>query len=638
MPLLANPAGLWVLLGVPAIVAIHFLQQRARVARTSTWFLIETLAPDSVRGRTWDRLRASRTFWLQLAAIAVAAWVLAEPRWVRAESTQTVVVVLDASASMGAFRGPATAAAERELAQADGLAARTTWVIMTTDPGQPALYRGSERAAARAALERWRPESGRHDAAPALRLARALAGADGRTLLITDARAKVPPDQRATGVGEPIENVGFVGATVAREADGAVWRALVKNHGATTQRREWRVEAAGTASPARTIELAPGAIAELSARLPEGAERATVRLTPDRFAADDALPLVAPRPKPLTVAVEPGDAAAAFFRKLAEGVDGVTVVPPAAEATATLRLARVSAAELGREPRGGIFWPPENASRTRDVASEPVTAERHPLVAGLTWQGWIGGGPTGYGMVAGDRALLWQGRRPLVLLRAAAPVEAGGKAGGGGAPTVEAAPAPGGSAGRKLLLGFDWDASNAARLPATVLLLRRFLEAERDAQRAPYAANFDCGAPVALAGVPAEGECTVMFEPADAAGAVAPEVRRLAPAERAGLRAPGRAGFFTVRRGEEVLVRGSAHFADARQGDFRAAERFAVEVRGERAAALERHTTADPWTAGWLALLAAAVLGSWWPTTGRGGATAGKPAGPAAGAREAGAP
>src|SRR5688500_14225516 len=114
-PLFANPAGLWVLLGLPAIVAIHFLQQRARVVRTSTWFLIEKLAPDSARGRTWDRLRTSRAFWLQLFAVILAAWVLGEPRWVREQSAQTVVIVLDASVSMQAFREPALAAAEREM-------------------------------------------------------------------------------------------------------------------------------------------------------------------------------------------------------------------------------------------------------------------------------------------------------------------------------------------------------------------------------------------------------------------------------------------------------------------------------------------------------------------------------------------
>src|ERR1051326_1563747 len=114
MPIFANPVGLWALLGVPPILAIHFLQQRARVARTSTWFLIEKLAPDSARGRTWDRLRSSRTLWLQLLAVLAVTWLLAEPRWVRAESAQTVVIVLDASASMEAFRADALAAAERE--------------------------------------------------------------------------------------------------------------------------------------------------------------------------------------------------------------------------------------------------------------------------------------------------------------------------------------------------------------------------------------------------------------------------------------------------------------------------------------------------------------------------------------------
>src|SRR5437762_2568549 len=167
LPIFANPAGLWVLLGLPAILAIHFLQQRARIARTSTWFLIEKFAPDSARGRTWDRLRSSRTLWLQLLAVVLAAWVLGEPRWVRTQSAQTVVIVFDSSASMDAFRAPALAAAQREIRNAEGLAARTTWVVMTSNPRQPALYRGVEPEAAAAAMARWQPELGRHDFGPA---------------------------------------------------------------------------------------------------------------------------------------------------------------------------------------------------------------------------------------------------------------------------------------------------------------------------------------------------------------------------------------------------------------------------------------------------------------------------------------
>jgi hypothetical protein len=145
-----------------------------------------------------------------------------------------------------------------------------------------------------------------------------------------------------------------------------------------------------------------------------------------------------------------------------------------------------------------------------------------------------------------------------------------------------------------------------------VLLARRFLEAERDAQSAPYAANFDGGSPVALAGWAAEGEWTMAFEAADAAGETKATERTLTSAERAGLRAPGRPGFFTVRRGETVVLRGGAQFADVRQGDFRAAETFAIELRGE----LERHTRGDPFVVVWLAALAALTAASWRSATG----------------------
>lgn len=595
MPIFANPAGLWALLAVPAILAIHFLQQRARIARTSTWFLIEKLAPDSARGRTLERLRSSRQLWLQLLAALLAAWVLAEPRWVQAESAQTVVIVLDASASMDAFRTPALAAVEREMTLAEGLAAHTTWVAMTTNAVQPPLYRGEERLAAVAALERWHPDLGEHDPGPALRLARTLAGAGGRTLLVTDRRTKVPADQRVAGVGRRIDNVGFAGASVARDETGVVWRALVKNHAATAQQRTWHWEAAGNRSAEQTLDLPPGALLEISARLPEGASDALVTLSPDAFTADDRLPLVRPAPKPLTVAVEGTDAAAEFFRKLAAEIDGVGVV--SGGAPATLRVARLNAEQALAEIHGGIFWPPADERQQAALAADPVTPARDELVAALNWQGWLGTGPHGFAMRPGDSALLWQGRFPLVFVRPA-----------GEAMARLGVPA------RKLMLAFDWATSNASRLPATVLLARRFLETERDAQRAPYAANFDSNAPVPIAGGPVAGDkadtpWTLVFQPVTGAP---PETKTIPAAERSELRAPGRAGLFTLKRGDELLVRGAAQFADARQGDFKNAETFFVSVPGEREAAIERNTRADPWVPLWLGLIAVALLWSWW--------------------------
>ena len=172
LPTFANPAGFWALLGVPVILAIHFLQQRSRMAVISTLFLLETLAPESRGGRTWSRLRASRVLLLQLLAVLLATWVLTGPRWLRGESAQTVVVVLDSAVSMGAFRAEAVAAAGKKLAASESRAAHTEWVVMTSDPRQPPLYSGPDRTAAEAALSGWRPRLGTHDYAPAIRLSR----------------------------------------------------------------------------------------------------------------------------------------------------------------------------------------------------------------------------------------------------------------------------------------------------------------------------------------------------------------------------------------------------------------------------------------------------------------------------------
>jgi hypothetical protein len=587
LPTFANPLGFLVLLGVPAVLAIHFLQQRSRRAVTSTWFLIEPFAPRSVGGRTWERLRSSRALWLQLLAVLLTTWLLVEPRWPRAESAQTVVIVLDRSASMTAFRAAALQAARHELRAADGLAAHTTWVMMTTDAREPVLYRGPDRAAAESSLDRWQPELGTHDFAPTLRLAHSLAGEAGRTLLVTDARGKAPAGQRAVGVGHGVENVGFAGANFFREGTDLNWRAFVQNHTEAVQQRTWWIETTAGRTPARELKLAPGALAELNGPFPGGIEQCTVVLDGDGFAADDRLPLVRPAAKPLALAVEGDDAAAKFFLKLAGAVDGVRFV---ASPVATLRLARARADELNLEKRGGIFWPAADQRSSASIMSDPITAERHPLVAELNWQGWIGTGPHGYAATPEDTPLLWQGRWPIVFLRSTS------------------------TGARQLRLAFDWDLSNASRLPATVLLLRRFLETERDAQAAPYAANFDAGAPIELAGV-AEGEIALAFQPA-AGGET--QSRVLPAPERNRFAAPGSVGFFTVKRGNELLLRGATQFADARQGDFRNAATFFNDDPAERRSAMERLTQPDPAVKLWLVLLASVALGSWW--TRRGGA------------------
>src|SRR3954447_14318781 len=153
----ANPFGLLGLLAVPAILVIHMLREKSRRLRVSTLFLLDPLAPRTPRGRAIHFIQNSIPLWLQLLAALLCTWLLADPRWVRANSFQSVAVILDSSASMSVCRDRALSQVPGLLRHLARMASRTEWTIGTSDgPGAP-LYHGPDAADALAALQQWRP-------------------------------------------------------------------------------------------------------------------------------------------------------------------------------------------------------------------------------------------------------------------------------------------------------------------------------------------------------------------------------------------------------------------------------------------------------------------------------------------------
>src|SRR4051794_33426660 len=139
---LANPFGLLGLLAIPAIIVIHMLREKSRRMRVSTLFLLDPLAPRTPHGRAIHFLQNSIPLWLQLLSALLATWLLADPRWVRANSFQSVAVILDASASMSVCRERVMAELPQALREVSRLAAHTDWTIGTSNaPGAP-LYHG----------------------------------------------------------------------------------------------------------------------------------------------------------------------------------------------------------------------------------------------------------------------------------------------------------------------------------------------------------------------------------------------------------------------------------------------------------------------------------------------------------------
>jgi len=556
---LGNPAGLWELAMIPAILAIHFLQRESRRETISTLFLLEQLAPESAEGRRFERLRQSVPLWLQLLAAVLISWLLAQPRWVRRDSAQHVVIVLDSSFSMSVFHEEMLRALEAATRRLNSAAAHTDWRLLESDMERPTLYAGPDRDRLLQAAAGARPHLGAHDFAPALAAAQGLLRGRGILLFVTDRRYELPAGVHLLAVGHPIENCGFAGAT----CDGRKWSALVKNYGRAPQRRSWWLEARGQKSPAREIDLAPGQTSVLQGEFPAGADEAEAVLSGDLFPIDDRLPMVVPRQKPLSFAIPPKAPFDEFSHRLVLSFEAAAIV----EGRSDLQLIAYDAAAAPRWPVGGaIIFVADPATNTKLLAGEMV-AERDPLTADLNWSGLLCRDTRQIPSQRGDRTLVWHGARPLIFLR-----EENG--------------------GPQLVVNFDLRSSNADRLPAFVLLLHRFAEQIRAGKFAPEFRNV---------------ETNQLLIVASRSGLPPPAI----PGEVRGIsRAPAEPRFFTVRQGDMTLLTAAAQFSDPREADFRAA----TSLDGLGAAMGElavRNTRADFLAPVWALALGAAMIGSW---------------------------
>lgn len=569
-----NPAGGFALLGVPALIAIHLLQSRSRRTPVSTLFLLDRLAPESRGGLRLQKLRRSLPLLLRCLAVIALAWVLSAPRFVRPESSQRIAVVLDASLSMDAALPRLRAALPARLARLTRYATRTEWLVTESDLLRPVVYHGDDLAALAGSLQSWRPMQGDHDVTPALVHAAATVRDAGVVVFVTDRPAAGRVGSAALAYGAPVENRGFVGASVEPGDRGPGWSALVRNHGRERAALSWTLTADGAPVSQRPLTLAPGETATLSGDFPPGVSRLLLTLPADGFTVDDTLPLVRPEPQRIRVA------------NLLDGVDGKVVDRLLAGVPGVVRASDPSAADLryARGPAGPVADPVPTvylaAAEAKAVATKGVVlSEDHAFTADASWQGLVA--PYAAGSIAADtdRTLVWRGSSPLVALR------------------------PGAVKGDSLLVDFSTASTNAGKIPAFVVLLRRHLESVRAKLAVPYAINTDTHRLLPSLSVPAGAVVTLRTDDA-------PPVP-VSSRDAAVLRSPARPGFFEVAVGGVTRVTGAAQFGDAREADFSACAE-ADTLDGRERTLAHASSVPDPWRAYWLASLAALLLAAWW--------------------------
>ncbi len=579
MPTLANPLGLLALLGIPAVLAIHFLQRKSIELPVSTLFLLERTRRDAASGRRFERIMPSIPLWMQLLAVLLLAWILAEPRFQKAGSVQRIAIVLDSSASMGVFKDEAIARLIGELPSYQGPATEVEITVLESSPGRPRLYAGSSVDELKAALEMWTPLDGLTDPTQAIRLARSLVSREGTVIYLTDTPADpLPFDARLVAVGSPIDNVGFTGVTFATEEGSLVWRALVRNYGQSAADRTWSMRTSAGATEARPIHLEAGALVTLQAAFPKGAEDVRVALSPDRFALDDTLPLVAPKPKELALFTATSPAFTALTAKLLRAL--AAAVPTTDAATADLSITSYDPLDPVLPPGNSIIFV-EDSTRAGAYLKGGIVAERHAFLDNLNWQSLLIRETIELDRNSTDTVLLWQDKRPLIFLR-------------------EMPANEGQSTSRQLCFNFDLRLSNAANQPAFIVLLHRFAESIREAKVAPSSAMLETGQPIRITAAP---DLPLRFNATDAEG-------KALPIPESTTRAPLIPGFLTIRQQDTTLLDAAVHFADTREADFSKCG-TSGDVESASQSTIERHTRPDPYWRVWILLLIVALLVSW---------------------------
>ena len=339
-------------------------------------------------------------------------------------------------------------------------------------------------------------------------------------LYLTDHTSETPLPAGALPVaaGTPTANTGFTGLTTEPSPDGLLWSALVRNYSATPTSREWWLTLPnGSRTPAKTIELPAAGTKILRAPFPEGADKITLNLAPDTFPSDDTLPIVRPKPKPLSLNVDVPEDLAKIFTSFPQ-----TTLTPLPN-TADVRATTVTSTTTDAVPQGSaILLSKSRSTRALPFARAPATVENHPLTKGLSFAGLLYQEVPNLPSTPNDEPLIWSGSRALAFLR-----------------------------NNQLWFNFDLEKSNAQKLPATILLIHRYLEQIRSEKLAPTTINLGTGESLTYTSDRSPG---------------APEIKITnSPTPK---KAPAIPAFFEVTQGDRNLLTGATHFADAREADL----------------------------------------------------------------------
>ncbi len=572
-----NFYGLWALIGIPAVLIIHFLQRRAKVEIVSTLFLLHQTQRESTSGRRFDRLVHSIPLWLQILIVLLVTWLLVQPKYIKAKSTQRIAIVLDSSASMRVFKKKIPEVLQREISRLQGNAANIEIWLIESDPSKTKIYQGTSKEDMLLALENWQPSSGATDFSNTLRVARSLVGAEGAISYITDItpQSPAPYNSSSIAIGAPSDNCGFTGVTFEKNSKDLIWKAIVRNYSNTEQTRTWHLETATGKSSSKSITLAAGSLTTLQGVFPANQSRCRLQLSGDAFDLDDTLPLVRPAPKPLIITSNLPQEIAKLGERITASFPNLKAV------TANADLVITSTDTTPKEQHLIVF--PQDKVKNRPYLTGNIVATKHHLTQGLNWQTLLARNSISIPHDHEDEVLLWQGDRALIFLRTHPQ-----------------------SKNKALIFNFDIYQSNGMKQPALVILMLRFCEQLRSEKIAPETKLTETSEPLSFSYQSAQDAPPLIYTTTSLDG----QIISSKSTRGDDITAPGTPGFFTIQQGEQALLSSATYFADTREADFSECSTGEI-LASNLATAVDRHTHDDHLWRVWACLILVTLLLAW---------------------------
>ena len=301
MGFLAPSALFFGLLAIP-VLALYLLRVRGRERRVSSTFLWRHVVHDIEANTLLQRLRPSLLLFLQLLALAVLAFALAGPYFLRASGIEgDLILVLDASASMQASDvspsrfGQAQQEAIRLIDQLPQSNLAT--VIRMGDVPEVLVAQSQDKGRVRRAIAEARPTAGDADLDSALSLAASVVRGErpAQVVVLSDGNVSslqslglLPYDLQYEPVGTSHGNLAIAAFSIRRTEMGTEGLARVANYGPDTRAVSLHLYAGSSLYDVRELEVSGGGDRTVSwSSLPE-ATVLEARLVPgDAFALDD---------------------------------------------------------------------------------------------------------------------------------------------------------------------------------------------------------------------------------------------------------------------------------------------------------------------------------------------------------------